>query len=102
MFTDDAGFVDIRGTHHRAAAAIADGHQEILDSIYAGSTVRYQLEEARGSRAGCVVGSRRRRSLPRAGRCRASTTRGSPLVATVPDEGWVIAAFHNTLVRDGS
>ena len=54
-FADDSDFVDIRGVHHVGRAAIAAGHQTILDSIY---------REHRPLRAGPPGGS------PRAARCR--------------------------------
>src|SRR5690349_250316 len=46
-FTDDADFVAIRGDHHRTRAAIAAGHQQIFDTLYRGSTLRYSLTQAR-------------------------------------------------------
>src|SRR5215207_4666556 len=46
-FAEDADFIDIRGDHHRGRAAIAHGHQAILDTIYRGSTNRYELIDAR-------------------------------------------------------
>ena len=46
-FAPDADFVDIRGEHHRGREAIAAGHQAIFDSIYEGSTVAYELTDAR-------------------------------------------------------
>lgn len=53
---DDTDFVDIRRTHHRGdGAAIGHGHQRLFDSIYAGSTVRYQLDVARTLKPGCIV-----------------------------------------------
>src|SRR3954447_11254923 len=46
-FAADADFVNIRGDLHSGRDAIAAGHQQIFDTIYAGSTVRYQLHRAR-------------------------------------------------------
>src|ERR687893_2365 len=46
-FTEDADFVAIRGDYHRTREAIAHGHQAIFDTIYKGSTVRYELLHAR-------------------------------------------------------
>ena len=45
-FALDADFVTIRGELH-SGPAIAAGHQQIFDTIYAGSTVRYTLLDAR-------------------------------------------------------
>ncbi len=46
-FADDADFVDIRGDYSKGRAAIAAGHQAVLDTVYKGSTVDYQLIQAR-------------------------------------------------------
>jgi len=43
----DADFVNIRGEHLRGRHAIAAGHAEIFRTIYAGSTNRYTVEDAR-------------------------------------------------------
>ena len=45
-FAPDADFVTIRGDMH-SGQAIADGHQQIFDTIYAGSSVRYTVIDAR-------------------------------------------------------
>jgi uncharacterized protein (TIGR02246 family) len=45
-FASDADFVDIRGVWHRGEE-IAAGHQQIFDTVYAGSTVRYEVLDAR-------------------------------------------------------
>jgi len=47
-FAPDADFVNIRGDLHSGSEEIAAGHQQIFDSIYAGSTVRYTVLQARG------------------------------------------------------
>ena len=70
VFADDSDFVDIRGTHHRGVADIAHGHQAIFDSIYAGSTVRYELEGARQVAPGCIVALATAPSTRRTARCR--------------------------------
>ena len=46
-FSTDADFVAIRGDLHTGRDAIAEGHQQILDTIYAGSTARYEVLQAR-------------------------------------------------------
>src|SRR5215218_6497834 len=56
IFADDSDFVDIRGTHHQGdGALIGRGHQRIFDTIYAGSTVRYEVESARRIASGPIV-----------------------------------------------
>ena len=47
-FSSDAGlFVAIRGDLHTGRQAIAEGHQQILHTIYANSTIRYEVLRAR-------------------------------------------------------
>jgi uncharacterized protein (TIGR02246 family) len=46
-FAPDADFVNVRGEMHIGQPAIAAGHQQIFDTIYAGSTVRYTVRQAR-------------------------------------------------------
>jgi len=46
-FAPDADFVNIRGDLHSGREEIAAGHQQIFDSIYAGSTVRYTVLQER-------------------------------------------------------
>src|SRR5215469_18519909 len=46
-FSPGADFVAIRGDLHTGREAIAAGHQEILGTVYAGSTIRYQILQAR-------------------------------------------------------
>jgi uncharacterized protein (TIGR02246 family) len=98
-FTTDADFVDVRGVHHRGRAAIASGHQAILDSIYRGSTVRYTVEETRQLLPTCsiaLVGAVLDVPAgPLAGRRRARLT----AVVVERDGVAAIAAFHNTLVE---
>ncbi len=54
-FAPDADFVDIRGEHHRGREAIAAGHRAILHSIYEGSTVGYELTDARELTGGVIL-----------------------------------------------
>ena len=97
-FADDAVFVDVRGTRHRGRPAIAHGHQGIFNSIYRGSTVRYEVESIdvldpdvavihANATLDCPTG-------PMAGvnhaRFTAVLVRGS--------DAWEATTFHNTLV----
>ena len=97
-FTDHAVFVDIRGSRHRGRTAIGAGHQGIFDSIYRGSTVRYDVESVDqlgpdvavahvNATLDCPTG-------PMAGVNQARFT-----VVLVRDaDAWQAKAFHNTLV----
>ena len=97
-FAADASFVDIRGEAHDGASDIAAGHQAIFDSIYRGSTVRYDLDLARAV-SDAVVLTRARATLTVPGGPLAGMHRS--LLTTIlqrTDTGWTAVAFHNTLV----
>jgi uncharacterized protein (TIGR02246 family) len=97
-FADDADFVDIRGGRHRGRDAVAAGHQALFDTLYAGSTVRYQLETARmitpGSLVAIAGAALDTPAGPAAGISHARLT----AVLTPDDEAWSVAVFHNTRV----
>jgi uncharacterized protein (TIGR02246 family) len=97
-FTDDAVFVDVRGSRHRGRPAIAAGHQGIFDSIYRGSTVRYEVESTdllgpdvavahANATLDCPTG-------PMAGVNHARFT----VVLVRGGDAWEATTFHNTLV----
>ena len=97
-FVESASFVDIRGVAHDGADGIASDHQEIFDTVYQGSTVRYEAEMARPLSDDIIL-ARGRATLeapsgPLAGTHHAVNT--IVLVRTAGD--WRAAAFHNTLV----
>ena len=97
-FTDDAAFVDIRGSRHRGRAAIAAGHQGIFDSIYRGSTVQYDVESV--DQLGDDVTLAHVHAIldcptgPMAGTNHARFT----VVLVREGDVWQAKAFHNTLV----
>ena len=97
-FAEDAGFADIRGARHRGQAEIAGGHQAIFDSIYRGSTVRFDVVDEAPLAEGCLLGTVEATldvpEGPLAGMNRSTIT----AVMTRTDAGWKIRAFHNTLV----
>jgi uncharacterized protein (TIGR02246 family) len=96
-FAPNADFVTIRGEHFRGRPAIAAGHAAIFRTIYAGSTNRLTVENARLLRAEVALvhvhSVLDAPSGPLAGRHRARFT----LVLTRESSGWVIAALHNTV-----
>ena len=97
-FTDDADFVDIRGSHHQGSAAIGHGHQAIFDTVYAGSTVRYSVLTASAVTADCVLGIVRGTLDAPAGPLR-GVHESTASVLALNDAGvWKIRSFHNTLV----
>ena len=97
-FATDADFVDIRGTHHVGRPAIAAGHQEIFDTIYAGSTVHYELDRAREISPGCVVAVVAATLDAPHGPLQGINHARFTLTIEATDEGWLITAFHNTLI----
>jgi uncharacterized protein (TIGR02246 family) len=97
-FASDCDFVDIRGTRHHGAGAVAGGHQALFGSIYSGSTISYDVVSVR-QLAGGVLLVQADAALevpagPLAGSSRASST-----AVLVEDDGqWRAVLMHNTLV----
>jgi uncharacterized protein (TIGR02246 family) len=98
-FTGDCDFVDIRGTHHQGAPSVGHGHQAIFDSIYAGSVIRYRVGSARLIAPGCVLAAATATLDAPGGPTPGVSHAQATAVATKQDDGWAIAAFHNTLVQ---
>ena len=99
-FAPDADFVTIRGELH-SGPAIAAGHQQILDTIYAGSTVRYSVLKARELENGIILAHVQGNLSVPAGLL-AGEAEALASVVLVPDgDQHQIAAFHNTLVASG-
>lgn len=98
VFTEHADFVDIRGGHHTGSLAVGSGHQALFDSIYAGSSISYQVEAARVVAPGCIVAMATATldvpTGPGAGTNRSRMT----AVLTESEGRWLIAAFQNTIV----
>ncbi len=100
-FAPDADFVAIRGDLH-SGEEIAAGHQQVFDTIYAGSTIRYTVLRARGL-DDCVILAHVRATLNApAGPLTGETNSIATVVLVAADEDYRIAAFHNTLVASGS
>jgi uncharacterized protein (TIGR02246 family) len=99
LFSTDADFVDIRGSHHRGADAIAQGHQAIFDTIYAGSTVSYQVDRAGVVAPGCVVAVISSTLDAPTGPLQGINHARITAVITDGPGGWEITALQNTLVR---
>jgi uncharacterized protein (TIGR02246 family) len=97
-FSAGADFVAIRGDLHTGRDAIAAGHQQLFDTIYAGSTVRYQVLQARQlddrvivAHARCTINAP---GGPLAGEHASTIT----VVLVRHDDQYEVTAFHNTLV----
>ncbi len=96
-FSEDADFVNIRADHFRGRAAIAEGHEEIFRTIYAGSTNHYTLETARMLRPNVALAHvHALLDVPQGPMKGRQGARFSMVLAKGPD-GWEIASFYNTL-----
>jgi len=97
-FTTDADFVNIRGEFHRSKAAIGAGHQAIFDTVYKGSTVRYELEQARLLTPNVIVAQAKATLLAPQGPLAGEHNSLFTLVLVQQDQEWKVTAFHNTLI----
>ena len=96
-FAPDADFVTIRGELH-SGEAIAIGHQQIFDTIYAGSTVRFTVLDARELDDRVILAHvRANLSVPAGPMAGEAQALASIVLARDGDEHQ-IAAFHNTRV----
>ena len=98
LFATDADFIEIRGGHHVGRDAIAAGHRALWDSIYAGSTVTYEVETVRSLGEGVGVGVIGARMEAPTGPLAGTNPARMTVVVTDDDGTWRIVAFHNTLV----
>ena len=96
-FAEDADFVDVRHDHHHGRREVAEGHQAIFDTIYAGSTVRYELESARTIAPGCVLAIGRGILDAPAGPLRGVNECRFSFTVVDAGERWEVASFQNTL-----
>ena len=101
-FAEDAHFVTVRGEHARGAQAIAAGHQGIFNSIYRGSTVKIELDDARQVSPGVVLAVASSTLDVPAGPLQGRHTSRMTLVITQLEDRWLVAALHNTLVAQGA
>ena len=97
-FAEDADFVNIRGEHVHGREAIAQGHQNIFNTIYKGSVVRLLVTGVRAIAPGVslahVKSTLKAPTGPLAGEHNSLFT-----MVLVQDSGaWRITAFHNTLM----
>jgi uncharacterized protein (TIGR02246 family) len=101
-FSPDADFVTIRAEHFRGREAIAQGHDAIFRTIYAGSVNHYTIGGLRLLRPDVALvhvhAMLNVPSGPVAGRHSARFS----LVAIREAGSWQIASFHNTLKPFGS
>ncbi len=96
-FSADADFIDTRGFHHHGHDEVASSHVMILGTKFKGTSVHYEVADARELRPGCI--------LAHAKATMTSTTGAFPegrallsIVALEAGGGWKITALHNTMV----
>jgi uncharacterized protein (TIGR02246 family) len=97
-FAPDADFVNIRGDLHTGGEEIAAGHQQIFETIYAGSTVRYALLQARELDEHAILAHIGATLNAPAGPLAGETNALASLVLVGDGDEHRIAAFHNTVV----
>ncbi len=97
-FADDADFVHILGGHFTGRTSIEQGHRAIFDTIYKGSTVKFEVEKIRpvGSEVAIVFVFSTLKiltpGLPPQANARPT------MVLQRQDGDWKIVTFQNTLV----
>jgi uncharacterized protein (TIGR02246 family) len=100
LFDDETDFVNIHGAHLRGDGAfIARGHQVLFDGIYAGSTVRYQVDVAREVSPGCVVAVVAANLDAPSGPLQGINKARITVTIIERESRWSITAFQNTLVE---
>jgi uncharacterized protein (TIGR02246 family) len=97
-FSADCDFTDIRGARHHGAATVAGGHQAIFDSIYRGSTVRYQVTSARALADGVLLVQADAGLDVPAGPLAGTHRAASSAVLVEADGQWRAVMMHNTQV----
>ena len=101
VYTDDASFVTIRGEHMRGRDAITAGHSVILATIYAGSTNRMGLIDARAIDDDVILASARSTLDAPHGPLQGVHSATSTSVMIRSGNDWSVAATQNTLVALG-
>ena len=99
-FSPGADFVTIRGDLHTGRDAVVAGHQEIFGTIYAGSTMRYQVLQARELDDRVVLAHVRAALSTPGGPLAGEGASTITIVLLKLDGGWEITALHNTLVTE--
>ncbi len=101
VYTDDASFVTIRGEHLRGRGSIAAGHHGILATIYAGSTNRMHLIDARALADDVILASAQSTLDAPHGPLQGVHIATSTSVMIRNGDDWSVAATQNTLVALG-
>ena len=99
-FAPDADFVTIRGELH-SGEAITAGHQQIFETVYAGSTIRYIVLQARELNDRVILAHVRGTLTAPTGPLAGTTDALASVVLVGDGDDHHIAALQNTLVASG-
>ncbi|MCU1234569.1 MAG: hypothetical protein JWP63_2536 [Candidatus Solibacter sp.] len=95
---EHADFVNIYGTHARGRQAIAEGHDHIFRTVYAGSTLHYSIVQMRFLNDDiAVVHLRAHLEIPQGPMAGEKNSVPSMVLRRTGAE-WRVASFQNTLV----
>ena len=99
-FAEDADFVNVRGDYASGRKAIAEGHEHIWKTIYAGSKVRYALARLRQLTPEVLIAHLDAELHVPAGPLAGDMSALPSLVLVRAAGAWPIASFHNTFRRN--
>ena len=98
-FEEDADFVNIFGIHGKGKQAIADAHNMIFRTVYAGSHLETRVRQARNiTRDVALVHLESCLKVPQGPMAGEMHSVPSVLFRRSGEE-WTIVSFHNTLVQ---
>jgi len=98
-FTEDADFVNIRGDHFHTQEVIAQAHKYIFDTLYTDSVSHIELMQARNIDDKVIVAQIKTTVSAPTGPLAGENSAVATLVIVNTENGWRIAAFHNTAVN---
>jgi len=97
QLADYVDFVDIRGDYHRGKQTVVYGHAALFDSLFKGSTNRYDVLSARFLAPGLLSAQASATLNCPAGPMSGENHSTLTFVAREEDGAWKIEVFHNTL-----
>lgn len=98
-FTEDADFVTVFGMQHKGRPAIAESHNKIFRTVYAGSVNAISLKDARLLTNDVALGHMDAHLKVPQGPTAGEHHALSSAIFMRSSEGWKIAVFHNTFVK---
>jgi uncharacterized protein (TIGR02246 family) len=98
-FAEDSDYVVINGMHVKGRAAIAQGHQQIFDTIYKDSNVTLVVEQIRFLRVDIAVVHAQTTLKVKQGDATGEYKGRITMILTKTGDKWEIAAFQNTPIQ---